>query len=56
LLAALPNQIPWPNSPLWFKMQEPLTDNLSLALTGDKTPKQALDDTQKAWEDIMAGN
>jgi multiple sugar transport system substrate-binding protein len=46
--------VAWPTSALWFKMQEPLTDNLSLALTGAKTPKQALDDTQKAWLDIMA--
>lgn len=47
------HNIQWPTSALWFKMQEPLTDNLSLALTGGKTPKQALDDTQNAWLDIM---
>jgi ABC-type glycerol-3-phosphate transport system substrate-binding protein len=44
----------WPNTELWFKLQEPLTDNLSLALTGDKNPKQALDDTQAAWLKIIA--
>lgn len=47
------NAVVWPTSALWFKLQEPLNDNLSLALTGEKTPKQALDDTQKAWEDLL---
>jgi multiple sugar transport system substrate-binding protein len=45
--------IAWPNTALWFTLQEPLNDNLSLALTGDKSPKQALDDTQEAWKKIM---
>jgi len=53
--AAHAHPVPWPTSALWFKLQEPLTDNLSLALTGDKTPQQALDDTQKSWLDIMSG-
>ncbi len=47
------NAVTWPTSALWFKLQEPLNDNLSLALTGDKTPQQALDDTQKAWKKII---
>lgn len=47
------NTVVWPTDALWFKLQEPLNDNLSLALTGEKTPKQALDDTQKAWEGIL---
>jgi multiple sugar transport system substrate-binding protein len=47
------NAVVWPHSAQWFKLQEPLTDNLSLALAGQKDPKQALDDTQKAWEDIL---
>jgi len=47
------HNVEWPTSALWFKMQEPLADNLSLALSGEKTPKQALDDTQKAWLEIM---
>jgi multiple sugar transport system substrate-binding protein len=51
--AAHANAITWPTSALWFKLQEPLTDNLSLVLTGDKTPQEALDDTQKAWKQIM---
>ncbi len=51
--AAHANAVAWPTSSIWFKLQEPLTDNLSLALTGDKTPQQALDDTQVAWEEIL---
>ncbi|NPV85217.1 MAG: extracellular solute-binding protein [Anaerolineae bacterium] len=47
------NAVVWPTSALWFKLQEPLNDNLSLALSGQKTPQQALDDTQKAWEDLL---
>lgn len=47
------NAVVWPTDAKWFTLQEPLTDNLSLALTGDKTPQQALDDTQKAWEEIL---
>jgi len=43
----------WPTNAEWFDLQEPLTDNLSLALSGDKSSKQALDDTQKAWEKIL---
>jgi len=35
-------------------MQEPLNENLAAALNGDKTAKQALDDTQKVWEEILA--
>jgi len=44
----------WPRTALWFELQEPLTDNLSLALSGDKSPQQALDDTQKVWEEILS--
>lgn len=47
------NAVPWPTDAKWFSLQEPLNDNLSLALTGQKTPQQALDDTQKAWESIL---
>jgi len=43
----------WPTSAEWFNLQEPLTDNLSLVLSGDKSPKQALDDTQEAWKEIL---
>lgn len=51
--AAHEHAIFWPKSAEWFDLQEPLTDNLSLVLSGDKSPKQALDDTQKAWEKIL---
>lgn len=47
---------PWPTNSLWFKLQESLTDNLSLALTGDKSAQKALDDTQATWEKIIADN
>ncbi len=53
ITAAHANAVAWPTSAIWFTLQEPLTDNLSLALTGDKTPQQALDDTQAAWEEIL---
>ncbi len=51
--AAHANAVTWPTSALWFKLQEPLNDNLSLALSGDKSPQQALNDTQKALETII---
>ncbi|NMB62294.1 MAG: sugar ABC transporter substrate-binding protein [Chloroflexi bacterium] len=51
--AAHANAITWSTSAQWFELQEPLTDNLSLALIGDKTPQQALDDTQAAWLQIL---
>lgn len=44
----------WPRNAEWFDLQESLTDNLSLALSGDKSPQQALDDTQKVWEEILS--
>ena len=43
----------WPTSAIWSKLQEPLNDNLALAIVGSKTPQQALDDTQKAWQDLL---
>jgi multiple sugar transport system substrate-binding protein len=47
--------VPWPTDANWFQLQESLTDNLSLALIGEKTPQQALDDTQTDWVG-MVGN
>jgi ABC-type glycerol-3-phosphate transport system substrate-binding protein len=35
-------------------MQEVLNENLALALNGDKTAKEALDDTQADWLEILA--
>lgn len=43
----------WPTTASWFDMQVILGDNLSLTMSGDKSPKQALDDTQKAWEELL---
>ena len=34
-------------------MQEVLNENLALALTGDMTAQDALDETQAEWEDIL---
>jgi multiple sugar transport system substrate-binding protein len=51
--AALINATAWPTDPRWPEMAEILTQNLSAALVGDKTAKQALDDTQAAWERIL---
>jgi multiple sugar transport system substrate-binding protein len=45
--------VPWPTDAKWAELQEVLNENLSLALTGAKTPQKALDDTQAAWEDIL---
>jgi|SRR5271157_335614 len=51
--AAHAHAVFWPTSAVWSQMEEPLTDNLALALTGDKTPQQALDDTQLAWLQLV---
>jgi len=47
------NAITWPTDALWFELQESLTDNLSLALIGSKSPQEALDDTQQVWLEIL---
>lgn len=51
--AAHENAMPWPTDAKWAELQEVLNENLSLALTGDKTPQEALDDTQAEWESIL---
>jgi len=51
--AAHENAMPWPTSAAWAELQEALNENLSLALTGAKTPQEALDDTQADWEEIL---
>jgi multiple sugar transport system substrate-binding protein len=48
------NAVPWPTDAKWWEMQEPLNENLAAALNGEKTAKQALDDTQLIWEEILA--
>lgn len=47
------NAVAWPTDAKWWDMQEPLNENLALALNGDKTAKQALDDTQATWLEIL---
>jgi multiple sugar transport system substrate-binding protein len=51
--AILTRGAPWPSDAKWAELQDVLTENLSVALTGAKTPKQALDDTQGKWEKIL---
>jgi multiple sugar transport system substrate-binding protein len=51
--AVLSNAVPWPHDAEWWEMQEILNENLALALTGDLSAQEALDDTQAAWEDIL---
>lgn len=51
--AAHANAMPWPTEAKWAELQEILNENLSLALTGEKTPQQALDDTQAEWEALL---
>ncbi len=51
--AILTRGAPWPSDAKWAELQDVLTENLSVALTGAKSPKQALDDTQAKWEAIL---
>ncbi|NOH11100.1 MAG: sugar ABC transporter substrate-binding protein [Chloroflexi bacterium] len=43
----------WPTNANWAELQEVLNENLSLALIGDKTAQEALDDTQAQWLTIL---
>jgi multiple sugar transport system substrate-binding protein len=45
--------VPWPTSALWSELQTILNDNLYLAVTHVKTPRQALDDIQNKWNQIL---
>jgi len=45
--------VPWPTDPRWEKMQTILNENLYLAVTRKVSPKQALEDTQKLWIQIL---
>lgn len=42
--------VAWPTHARWSEMQNVLNENLSLALAGSRTPEQALDSTQAAWQ------
>ncbi len=46
--------VAWPNMKQWPELQDILNDNLAKVLTGEKQPKQALDETQAAWIKILA--
>ncbi len=52
--AALSRATPWPRLPQTPRLLEVLTRNLILALETQKSPQQALDDTQAGWEAILA--
>jgi multiple sugar transport system substrate-binding protein len=53
LEAELSNAVAWPHDAEWWDMQEVLNENLALALNGDLTAQEALDDTQAAWEALL---
>lgn len=53
LAAELSNAVAWPTDAKWWDMQEPLNEALAAALNGEKTAKQALDETQATWEEIL---
>ncbi len=48
--AILAAAVPWPTHSRWPELQTLLNENLFLALTQGKTPRQALDDTQREWQ------
>ena len=45
--------VPWPTDALWPELQKILHENLYLAVTQARSAKQALDDTQNAWCQIL---
>ena len=51
--AAIEKATPWPTVPRASQLLNILKDNLISALEGHKTPRQALDKTQKQWEKIL---
>jgi multiple sugar transport system substrate-binding protein len=51
--AALSGAFAWPTNAKWPELQDILTENVAEALAGTKTPKQALDDTQAKWLEIL---
>jgi multiple sugar transport system substrate-binding protein len=52
-VAVMSAAVPWPTIARWAELQGFLNENLSLAITRSKTPKQALDDTQAVWNRIL---
>jgi len=53
-IAASSKTLIWPNGPQSPKLLEALTEQLSLALNGQITPKDALAAAQKEWEHLLA--
>ena len=51
--AALESATAWPCLPQSQELLDILTRNVRLALEGQKSPKKALDDTQKLWTEII---
>jgi len=51
--AALTSATAWPCIPQTQKLLDILTINIRLALEGQKSPREALDDTQKQWTDLI---
>lgn len=51
--AALGGASAWPNVPQTPKLLDELTGNLVMALEGRKSPRQAMDDTQAKWLNIL---
>lgn len=53
--AALGDAFPWPTIPQSPDLMQVLSDELALALAGEKDARTALTDAQGAWETILAG-
>jgi multiple sugar transport system substrate-binding protein len=51
--AALKDATPWPTVPGSTQLMEVLTENLIYALQKRISPKEALDNTQKRWTEIL---
>ncbi|MEZ4528608.1 MAG: hypothetical protein R2941_22060 [Desulfobacterales bacterium] len=51
--AALESATAWPCLPQTQELLHILTRNIRMALEGQKSPRQALDDTQKQWTEII---
>lgn len=53
--ALLSAAVSWPTHSRWPELQAMLNENLFLALTHAKAPRQALDETQHAWQAMLDG-
>lgn len=48
--ASINGAVSWPRTPNATRMLERLTDEIAALLNGEKTPQEAMDHTQRAWE------